>query len=47
MISKNLATEVLNIATETGADFAEIYLEEENTASIGVDNARLNLVMIR
>ncbi|MDI9540760.1 MAG: TldD/PmbA family protein [Bacillota bacterium] len=41
MISKNLATEVLNIATETGADFAEIYLEEENTASIGVDNGKV------
>ncbi len=41
MISKKLALEVLNIATETGADFAEIYLEEENSMSISVDNGKV------
>ncbi|MGI6510581.1 MAG: TldD/PmbA family protein [Erysipelotrichaceae bacterium] len=43
VISKKLALEVLNIATETGADFAEIYLEEENSASISVDNGKVEL----
>ncbi len=41
MISKKLALEVLNIATQTGADFAEIYLEEENSADVSVDNGKV------
>lgn len=41
MISKKLAIEVLNIAASTGADFAEIYLEENRSASILVDNGRV------
>lgn len=41
MISKKLAIEVLNLATSTGADFAEIYLEENNTSSIMLDNCKV------
>jgi TldD protein len=41
MISKKLAMDVLNIATKTGADFAEIYLEEENSVDISVDNGKV------
>lgn len=41
MISKKLAIEVLNLATSTGADFAEIYLEENNSTSIGLDNGKV------
>ena len=41
MISKKLAIEVLNIATSTGADFAEIYLEENNSSSIALDNGKV------
>ncbi|MGI6607787.1 MAG: TldD/PmbA family protein [Erysipelotrichaceae bacterium] len=42
MISKKLAIDVLNIATGTGADFAEIYLEEEKSASISADNGKVD-----
>ena len=41
MISKKLAIEVLNVATSTGADFAEIYLEENNSSSISLDNCKV------
>ena len=41
MISKKLAIEVLNLATSTGADFAEIYLEEDKTISINIDNCKV------
>ena len=41
MISKQLAMEVLNVATSTGADFAEIYLEENNASSISLDNGKV------
>lgn len=41
MISKKLAIEVLNLATSTGADFAEIYLEENNSTAIGLDNGKV------
>ena len=41
MISKNLAIEVLNLATATGADFAEIYLEENEASSISMDNCKV------
>ena len=44
MISKKLAIEVLNLATATGADFAEIYLEEDKTISINIDNCKLKVV---
>lgn len=38
MISKKLAMEVLNAGLETGADFAEIFLEDTNTENISLDN---------
>ena len=38
MISKEIAKNVLNAALATGADFAEIYLEEVQTNSIAMDN---------
>ena len=41
MISKKLAIEVLNIALETGADFAEIYLEENIASRIEIDNCKV------
>lgn len=41
MISKKIAIEVLNIALETGADFAEIYLEENIASRIEIDNCKV------
>ena len=38
MISKKVAQEVLNIALSTGADFAEIFLEETKAENIILDN---------
>jgi TldD protein len=41
MISKTIALKVLNIATATGADFAEIYLEETLSNSISLENGQV------
>jgi TldD protein len=41
MISKKLAIEVLNIATATSGDFAEIYLEENKSSSLFMDNCKI------
>jgi TldD protein len=38
MISKSIAIKVLNLATATGADFAEIYLEETLSNSLSLEN---------
>lgn len=38
MISKKIAQEVLNTALATGADFAEIFLEETKVETISLDN---------
>ncbi len=38
MISKSIAAKVLNLATATGADFAEIYLEETLSNSLALEN---------
>ena len=38
MISKKLAQEVLNAGLATGADFAEIFIEETNVENISLDN---------
>ncbi len=38
MISKKLAQEVLNTGLATGADFAEIFLEETSVENISLDN---------
>lgn len=40
MISKKLALDVLNIALSTGGDFAEIFLEETNSATYVVENGK-------
>ena len=39
MISKNLAIEVLNMALSTGGDYAEIYLEENISNGVTLENA--------
>ena len=44
MISKDTAKNVLNVALETGADFAEIYLEEVTTNSISMDNGKVDTI---
>ena len=41
MISKKVALEVLNLATATGADFAEIYLEETKSTNLSLDNGKV------
>ena len=41
MITKSTALEVLNEALSTGADFAEIYLEEDDQTSIQMDNGKV------
>lgn len=41
MISKSIAIKVLNLATSTGADYAEIYLEENNKSSLAIDNGKV------
>lgn len=41
MISKSIAIKVLNLATATGADFAEIYLEETLSNSIALENGKV------
>ena len=41
MITKTTALEVLNVALSTGADFAEIYLEEDDQTSIRMDNGKV------
>ena len=41
MISKNTAIKVLNIALETGGDFAEIFLEEVNATTLRVENGKV------
>ncbi len=41
MISKKIAIEVLNIALKTGCDFADIYLEDNVSSSINMDNGKV------
>lgn len=41
MISKSLAIDVLNTALETGADFAEIFLEQTNSNSLLLENGKM------
>jgi len=41
MISKSIAIKVLNLATATGADFAEIYLEETLSSSLALENGKV------
>lgn len=41
MISKKVAIDVLNAGLATGADFAEIYIEEKIASSIIIDNGKV------
>lgn len=41
MISKELAQKVLNVALQTGADLAEIYVEDVVSLQLGMDDSRL------
>ena len=41
MISKKVAIDVLNAGLSTGADFAEIYIEEKLSNSINIDNGKV------
>lgn len=43
MISKSLALKVLNAGLATGADFAEIYLEEVTSNNLQVENGRVEV----
>lgn len=42
MISKKIAKEVLNVALATGADFAEIYLEDGISSNINIENEKVD-----
>ena len=41
MLSKSIAIEVLNAGLETGGDFCEIYIEENKSTSISMDNSKV------
>ena len=41
MISKKVAIDVLNAGLATGADFAEIYIEEKISNAIIIDNGKV------
>lgn len=47
MISKSLATLILNAALATGGDYAEVYLEENNSNTIAVENGKVETVGTR
>ena len=38
MISKTIALDVLNAGLATGADFAEIFVEEKSNTGLSIDN---------
>ena len=42
MLDKNLANEILTEATSKGADFAEIFIENKDNASISLINGKVN-----
>ena len=41
MISKTLALDVLNAGLATGADFAEIFIEEKYNNGVSIDNDKI------
>ncbi len=47
MISDKLATHILNLATSTGGDFAELYFENTSTKSISVENGLVDNISIK
>lgn len=46
MISKKIAIEVLNCGLSTGADFAEIFIEEKLSNSILIDNGKVENAVV-
>ena len=46
MISKKVAIEVLNTGLSTGADFAEIFIEEKDSDAIVLDNGKVENSMV-
>lgn len=44
MISKSLALEVLNTGLATGADFAEIFIEEKFNNNVSIDNDKIESI---
>ena len=44
MISRLLAVKVLNTALATGADFAEIYLEETVSTTLSLDTGKIESI---
>lgn len=44
MLSKKLALEVINTATSTGADFAEIFFEDKFSKSLSVENGKVDSI---
>lgn len=47
MINKNQAVRILNSGLSTGADYAEIYIEEKDTFSVMVENGKVENSVIR
>ena len=47
MISKNQAIRILNSGLTTGADYAEIYIEEKNTFGVSIENGKVENSTIR
>ena len=47
MISKNQAIRVLNSGLKTGADYAEIYIEEKDTFVVDVENGKVDTSTIK
>ena len=47
MISKNQAIRILNSGLTTGADYAEIYIEEKDTFAVSIENGKVENSAIR
>lgn len=46
MINKKQAIELLNVGLSTGADFAEIYIEDKTSYSYSIENGKVNVSSI-
>ena len=47
MISKSQAIRILNAGLRTGADYAEIYIEEKDTFAVSVENGKVDSTTIK
>ena len=47
MINKNQAIRILNSGLTTGADYAEIYIEEKDTFAVVVENGKVENTAVR